>query len=135
VGPQALASGTWYSSAVPILGAKHVTFKLRGSDANALVNTTGSVIGNDVTGTKALNSSSLVSLYGGGANTIDAPDGLSISFRPTGPDRFMHSFFQLGFTSNAAGHTAVVCDAEVYYDSDADVALADYGQTGLTVPA
>jgi hypothetical protein len=88
-----------------------------------------------VTGTKALNASSYINLYGGGAGTIDAPDGLSISFRPNGPDRFMHNFFQLGFVSNAAGHTAVVCDAEVYYDSDADVALSDYGQAGLTVPA
>jgi len=76
----------------------------------------------------------MYNLKGGGAN--DLRGGLSVAITPQVGARFMHDFVQLSMLTHATlTHTGVVVDAEVYYDVDADVGVAAFGQSGLTVPA
>ena len=135
-GPQNLTAATsYYTSAVPCDGAQQVVFRFRSTDANN-AGSFGGTLDNDPTCVTALGigGSTGATLVNAGANKMNSVGGLSVIVRPSSGS-MAHKFVQGLITAGASGHTAVVVDADVYYDIEADVVLADAQQSGLSVPA
>jgi hypothetical protein len=136
VGPQTLnAATTYYTSPVPCKGAVAVEFRFTSTDNNAPVSFTA-VVGNSRIMNRALvaGSTSGHTLINPGA--VPNNEGNSVIVRPSLPGPFVHDWIEGGITTHATlQHTAATVDAYVWYGSDADVALMDARQAGLTVPA
>ena len=137
VGPQTLnAATTYYSSAVPCKGAAMVVFRILGTNANA-PQSTGAIVDNIATMAAGLSASNgaMYNIKGGGANDLRG-NGLSVAVTPTVGKQFFHDFVSVNILTHATlTHIGVQVDVEVHYDIDSDVAVALYGQSGLTVPA
>lgn len=140
-----LATNTTYATpGVPCLGARSVVFRLRTTADTTFQAFSGLVgdNGNRTNGTVTATYFSPTGVGYGVHGNVGAATGtngaavgaLVFQITPSTSAKMQHKFAAVSFqTSATQAPTAVYVDAEVTYDGDADVAMAEYGQAGVSV--
>lgn len=124
-------SATWFFAGVPCMGARQITYTIRGAGAGALASQT-CIMGNHSDGSDVINfSSSDVVLRGDGGFGIGTGNGLRVSVLPSA-GLHLHGFCFFSIVNDAtANKTGVSVDAEVWYEGEADPEREGYGQSGV----
>lgn len=122
-----------YTSGVPCRGARMVVFTIKGTGAGGLASQ-GSNGGNHPNMVDAVvGGTADYSVQGDGAIAISGANGAVVAVRPTLLPLFAHGYVQLSLTNDATTKTNVTVDAEVFYETEADVCSTQYGQGGEVI--
>lgn len=131
-GPYAIGgSATVYVAPVPCKGARQVVWRVTGA-GGGLANTTTVWMANQPDGTNAFNSGSAeVTPVGEQAGGISSSGGASIGVVASLANaRLQHDWAYLVLTNDANAKSNVVVTAEVWYDLEASIVMAEVGQAG-----
>jgi hypothetical protein len=135
-GPQTFPLGTtWISQPVPTRGARAVIFRLSSTDANvpASFGFNASTSPNKASAYEQAATGQNYNTRGVANIAMNGPGGWVVMIDHAA-GKIFHDFIVLSVTSNAGSpHTALVVDAEVFFDGDADDTRQSVGQ-GAVLP-